>query len=93
MALCQFYTLYYPFHFLAASLRRFTTVKDSDLLSLKEQRTLAASLQHFTQFIARFIPLLRAYDILYRCSASAAKLMRERRERNPCRDSVRFYIP
>jgi hypothetical protein len=28
-------------------LRRFMPVKDSDLLSLKEQKTLVASLQHF----------------------------------------------
>jgi hypothetical protein len=53
-------------------------------------KTLAASLRHFTRFIGRFIPLPRAYTVLCRFSASAAKLMRERRERNPCRDPIRF---
>jgi hypothetical protein len=46
-----FYTIYYPFHFLAASLRRFMAVQ---------------------------------------CEHSEAH-EREKRERNPCRDPIRFY--
>jgi hypothetical protein len=55
-------------------------------------KTLAASLRHFTRFIARFIPLprsIRFYAVVW--TASKAQLREERRERNPCRDPIRFY--
>jgi hypothetical protein len=41
---------------LAASLRQFYNIEG-------QRKTLAARLHHFTRFIARFIPLLPAYDI------------------------------
>jgi hypothetical protein len=45
-----------------------------------------------TRFIARFISLPRAYDVLCRyvdCKRSAAK--EEKQRENPCRDPIRFY--
>jgi hypothetical protein len=68
---------------LAASLRHFTTVKDSENPCCEPTT--------FYNREGQWKPLLPAYDVLRRFSASAAKLMRERRERNPCCDPIRFY--
>jgi hypothetical protein len=76
----------------------FLPVKDSDLLSLKEQKTLDVSLQHFTQFIARFIPLLRSFTVLRWCVDCKQSAAQERKKREKTLAAILygfmpFYIP
>jgi hypothetical protein len=75
---------------LAASRQHFTPAYNI-LHQPTTVKTLAASLRDFTQFIARFIPLLRSYTVLRWCVDSKRSEAHERKKRaNSCRDPIRF---